>query len=156
MSEAGDASHCICACATKHAPLHPADGLRSSPAPVPARSPGWTLTSISGFSQAFARAVESAVVIRSSSGGAIGGGGGGGLGHRPPPTHLGTGLTQGLAGLAEGVAAGITGVVRSPMQASARASADLEGGGGGGTRVRGRAVARVCVGQLPCALPACL
>lgn len=81
---------------------------------------GWTLTSISGFSQAFARAVDSAVAIRSTSaaGSACGGASGGAaaLAHRPPPAHLGHGLSQGVASLAEGVAAGITGVVRAPIQ----------------------------------------
>lgn len=90
--------------------------LRHPPEPCA----GWTLTSISGFSQAFARAVDSAVAIRSTSaaGGAVGGGGSGAaaLAHRPPPAHLGHGLSQGVASLAEGVAAGITGVVRAPIE----------------------------------------
>ena len=85
---------------------------------------GWTLTSISGFSQAFARAVDSAVAIRSTSaaGGAVGGSGGGAaaLAHRPLPAHLGHGLSQGVASLAEGVAAGITGVVRAPIEVRSR------------------------------------
>lgn len=53
---------------------------------------GWTLTSISGFSQAFSRAVDSAVTLRTGTAG--GGAGGGALAHRPPPSHLGHGLTQ--------------------------------------------------------------
>ncbi|KAL4436856.1 hypothetical protein ABPG75_003995 [Micractinium tetrahymenae] len=90
---------------------------------------GWTLTSISGFSQAFSRAVDSAVTLRSSS--AAAGGGTGALAHRPPPSHLGHGLTQGLAGLAEGVAAGITGVVRAPLQGYSSGSGVLGGIGRG-------------------------
>ena len=96
---------------------------RSFPCPSPTtRRPrallplaGWTLTSISGFSQAFARAMDSAVVIRSGTGEQ----GGGAAAHRPAPAHLGHGLTQGVASLAEGVAAGITGVVRAPYQVGA-------------------------------------
>lgn len=90
-------------------------------------APGWTLTSISGFSQAFARAVDSAVVIRTSTSG----GGGGGGAHRPPPAHLGHGLTQGVASLAEGVAAGLTGVVRAPLQGYSSGSGVLGGIGRG-------------------------
>ena len=76
--------------------------LLTAPACLPACLPaGWTLTSISGFSQAFSRAVDSAVAIRTSTGGVGPGdsgggaaGGGGGSNYRPPPAHLGHGLTQ--------------------------------------------------------------
>lgn len=98
-----------------------ARGLNCSPPAL--RPAGWTLTSISGFSQAFARAVDSTVAIRSTSaaGSSAGGtaGGAAALAHRPPPAHLGHGLSQGVASLAEGVAAGITGVVRAPIQVRA-------------------------------------
>ena len=68
--------------------------------------------------------MDSAVAIRSTSaaGGSAGGtaGGAAALAHRPPPAHLGHGLSQGVASLAEGVAAGITGVVRAPIQVRRR------------------------------------
>ena len=82
---------------------------------------GWTLTSIAGFSHAFSRAVESAVAIRESNA----------AGRRPPPAHLGHGLAQGLAGLAGGVAAGMTAVVRAPMQSYSSGSGMLGGIGRG-------------------------
>lgn len=65
---------------------------------------GWTLSSISGFSSAFARAVDSAVAIREQ--------------RRAPqvPANVGHGLVQGLTGLAEGVAAGLAAVVEAPIQ----------------------------------------
>ena len=110
--------------------LSPAPRSCTDPAlhPAPPRA-GWTLTSISGFSQAFARAVDSAVAIRSSTGG--GGGAAGGAAHRPPPAHLGHGLTQGVASLAEGVAAGLTGMVRAPLQGYSSGSGVLGGLGRG-------------------------
>eukprot|EP00887_Chlorella_sp_A99_P008011 scaffold12.g8011.t1 len=80
---------------------------------------GWTLTSIAGFSHAFARAVDSAVAIRQGSAA------------RPPPEHLAHGLAQGLAGLGSGVAAGLAAVVRAPMQGYASGSGVLGGIGRG-------------------------
>ena len=101
--------------------------------PLPA---GWTLSSISGFSQAFSRAVDSAVAIRSTS-----------EPLRRPPAHLGHGLSQGVASLAGGVAAGLTGVVRAPMQGYSSGSGVLGGIGRGLLGAVGLPVRRVAWGQ---------
>lgn len=83
---------------------------------------GWTLESIAGFSQAFARAVDSAVAIRGEAAAS---------GRRPPPEHLGHGLARGLAGLAGGLAGGVTAVVRAPLQSYSAGGGVLGGIGRG-------------------------
>lgn len=72
-----------------------------------------------------------------------------GAAHRPPPSHLGHGLSQGLAGLAEGVGAGLAGVVRAPLEGYSSGSGLLGGIGRGllgavGLPVRWAAAAAVC------------
>ncbi len=81
--------------------------LRLAP-PFPLRLAGWTLSSISGFSSAFARAVDSAVAIRQQRRAHV------------QPANVGRGLVQGLTGLAEGVAAGLSAVVEAPIQVGSK------------------------------------
>ena len=79
-------------------------------------APGWTLTSISGFSGAFSRLLERALSAQQV---ATGGGANAGAA-RPPqrraPTSLVGGVSQGLAGLYGGVSSGIAGIVSAPLQ----------------------------------------
>ncbi|KAK9829132.1 hypothetical protein WJX72_004063 [[Myrmecia] bisecta] len=85
---------------------------------------GWTLTSISGFSSAFSRVLERTLVSRSAVRGGL------------PPSHanpqaLSAGLASGLYGLYGGVTAGVTGIVRAPMDGYSDGSGVLLGLGRG-------------------------
>eukprot|EP00873_Tetraselmis_striata_P036307 jgi/Tetstr1/456571/TSEL_043291.t2 len=69
---------------------------------------GWTLTSISGFSTAFARVLEMAVSSRRP-------------GFYGSSRSLGQGLSRGLGALAGGVVGGLMGVIREPVAGYSRA-----------------------------------